>query len=501
MWDRPRRGIVAGHLGSSFVLLIGAWLGVEPDEDDYLFLTDPVQRYLAELSKRVRAGTATPLLSEATHVGGWVDPLVWVERLTRAQADGVEPFEEDLLRSLLRLTPDGRDEALAKCESLTAPLKPMATAALGGEVKIDDSCTPQVWITALHARDPRIDLSDHLSPEEQATLSEEFRSLPDVVYPADYQWRVCERRANASCLELIESWPTQEAEHEATSEAEDLMTQLLGALEDDDDDEDDAFSKAMAQMADAEAESKGGDFLTAALHHLPCSPAPAYVYPYLALQWPRKLDWYWCLATKGLSKRVESGSSVDEPYGRFLLPLLEQDQPLTQMAARALWIATVSKDGNSRSAAVEAWIALIETDRIDLTTLTAALEEVSAGGWVKLNRIAEALAEVAAVSPLHAWAVADLVEAHLASFESFPRGIAPLLELLDECNQRVGRAVSDPLNRALLKIKSGKAKAAAKSLLNRTDEVTADREAAVAAALEARLARSRRLRDAGSQQH
>ncbi len=495
MRDRPQRGIVGGHIGRGFVLLIGAWLGVDPDEDAFDYLTDPVQRYLAELSKRVRAGIATPLVSEATHAGGWIDPRVWVTRLIQAQADAVELFDDDLVRSLLRLTPDGRDEALAMCEPLKFPLKPMAVAALGGEVKIDNSSTPQVWITALRARDPWIDLSNHLSPEERATLPDEFKSLPDVVYPADYQWRVCERIANTAYRDLIQSWPTQEDRSEVPSQF-DVIAQLLEGFQGDDD----AFSKAMAQAAGAEARSKGVDFLTAALHHLPCNPGPPFFYPYLALQWPRKLDWYWCLATKGLSKRVESGSSVDEPYGRFLLPLLAQDQPVTQMAGRALWIATVSKDGNSRSAAVEAWIALIETDRTDLATLATALEEVLAGGWVKLNRIAEALAEVAAVSPLHAWVVAELLDAYLGSLEAYPRGIAPLLELLDECNQRLGRVVSDRLNAGLPQIKSGKAKSTAKSLLNRVNEVTADREAAVAAAVEARLARSCRLRNVGSRQ-
>ncbi|NQT13643.1 MAG: hypothetical protein HQ582_12900, partial [Planctomycetes bacterium] len=207
IFDRPQRGIVAGHLGSSFALLIGAWLGVEQDEDDYLFLGGPVQLYLDELSKRVRVGTATPLLSEATHAGGWIDPRVWVGRLLQAQTDKVELFEEDLVRSLLRLTPDGRDEALRQCESLTSPFRAMATAALGSDVKIDPSWTPQVWITALRARDPWIDLSKQLSREEQAVITDELKRLPDVVYPADYQWSVRERTANTTWLELVEAWP------------------------------------------------------------------------------------------------------------------------------------------------------------------------------------------------------------------------------------------------------------------------------------------------------
>lgn len=493
-WDRPQRGIVAGHLGSPFGLLIGAWLGVEPDEDDYLYLKDPIQRYLAALSDRVREGKATPLLSEATHAGGWIEPRAWIERLIQVQTDGAEVFEDDLVRSLLRLTPDGRNEALAMCESLTAPLRPMATAALGGDVKIDGAWTAQVWITAFRARDPWIDLSKQLSAEEQSVISDDLKKMPDVVYPAEYQWRVRERKANTNCLDLVDAWPTQEDRSQAESSAESIKHLLSNPLQANEEE----FSQALSRIAEVQSNSNWDEFLTASLHHLPCRPAPAYVYPYMATQWPMKLDWYWCLATKGLSKRVESGSSVEEPYGRFLLPLLEQDQPLTQMAARALWIATVSKDGNSRSAAIEVWIAMIETDRIDGATLAMAIGEVSQGGWVKLNRIGEVLADVAAVSPLHAWVVGEVLDAYLASFESFPRGIAPLLDLLDECNERLGRTVSEPLGGALQQVKSGKAKSTAKSLLNRPDQVTSEREAAVAAALKARMARCSRFGDGRS---
>lgn len=500
IYDRPQRGIVGGQLGNPFSLLIGAWLRVERDKGDFDLFTDAVQCYLAELSKHVRAGTATPLLSEATHAGGWIDPRVWVKRLIQWQADQTDQadqvehsddnklFEDDLVRSLLRLTPDGRDEALKLCESLTAPLKGPATAALGGEIIIDDSSTPQVWITALRARDAWINLMDQLTPDEQAIIPDELKKLPDVVYPANYQWNVRERTTKTACQDLIDAWPTQEDRPETEVKTNNLMAQLLGSFRDNDD-----VFEAISRIADGQSQTQSDEFFTVALHHLSCNWAPPFAYPYMATQWPMKLDWYWCLATRGFSSRAESNSSVDEPYGQFLLPLLEIDRPLTKMAARALWIATVGKDPSSRSMAVEVWIALVETDRVDVAMLVAALREISQGGWVKPNRISEALGEVSAVSPLHAWAVADVLEAFLTGCEQFPRGVAPLLELLDECCQQIGRAVSEGLRQSLPSIKSGKAKTAAKSLLNRVDQVTADRQTAVTTALEARLARSRRL--------
>ncbi|MBN1909144.1 MAG: hypothetical protein JW818_05340 [Pirellulales bacterium] len=494
-FNRPLRGIVGGCLGDSFSLLIRAWLDVKPeeeddDEDDDLwgFLpTDPAAPFLLELADRVREGTAVALLCEATHAGGWIDPRVWVRRLIETEAAGVEPFEGDLVRSLLRLAPDRRNEALAACNSLGPRFKAMAVAAMGGDVRIDGSWTPQVWITALRARDPWIDLSQHLAPEEQAALTGELKRLPDVIFPSDYQWRAVDLTKTAASGALIESRPTRQEELTSKPPLQGMLDTLLRAIGGDED----ANAEIMASAAGSAASARG-DYLTATLHYGSVGSSPAFGYPYLASHWPMKLDWYWCAATKAISQRIESGASADDPHGAFFIPLLQLDRPLTEMAARALWIATVSKDPNSRSMAIDVWIALVETDRIDAAMLVSTYRAVAAGGWVKPNRVAEALADVAAASPLHAWAVSEVLADILATMKTLPRGIAPVVELLDECNERLGLPALAAVQPVLQQIKSGKAKTPAKSILARPNSPTPDRRAAVAAALETRMARGTR---------
>ena len=491
--NRTPRGIVGGSLGVSFSRLIGAWLGVEPEEDAYVYLSVSIESFVGELSKQVQAGTAQPLLSEATHSGGWIDPKIWVQRMIDAQAEDRELFEDDLVRSLLRLTPDGREESLQLCTSLQMPLRTLAETALGGEVKLDESYKPLVWLTAFRARDAWIDLSQGLSDDELAALPEELKKLPDVIYPSDYQWEIKERIDNNWHLGLVESRPTCTELADMVPNAGNTKKRL-SLLPDGPPTCDDLEEVSLQLTTQCCRDNAGyGFLLTPTLHHMRFYSAPAFAYLYMALQWPMKLDWYWNVATKALSRRVESGASVEEPYGYFLLPLLQADRPITTMAARALWIATVSKDGNARSIAVETWITLIESDRTDLPILIETLFEVMAGGWVKVNRIGEMFAEIAAASPLHAWTVASLLEAFLTRCNPLPRNVAALLELLDECCQQLGRAISGELKESLQSIKSGKAKSAAKSLLERPDQITPDRAAAVAAAMAARLARAERV--------
>jgi hypothetical protein len=188
------------------------------------------------------------------------------------------------------------------------------------------------------------------------------------------------------------------------------------------------------------SQKKSLGFFAAQLHDLRAYPAPAYTYPYYATQWPLKLDWYWSLATIALSRRVESGSSVDERYSQFLLPLLDKFHPLCSMSARALWIASVSKDSNARSMAVEVWVTLIAEDRSDVEILVSALDDVVKGGWVRFNLL--------------------------------------------------GRCIGDSLRQKLVLIKSGAAKKIAKTLCERRNELTDSRQVAIASAIVARINRA-----------
>jgi hypothetical protein len=238
------------------------------------------------------------------------------------------------------------------------------------------------------------------------------------------------------------------------------------------------------------SQKKSLGFFAAQLHDLRAYPAPAYTYPYYATQWPLKLDWYWSLATIALSRRVESGSSVDERYSQFLLPLLDKFRPLCSMSARALWIGSVSKDSNARSMAVEVWVTLIAEDRSDVETLVSALDDVVKGGWVKFNRVGELMAEISRVSPQHAYLITSVLEGLLCRLDIPTKDIPKLLEPLNECCEQLGRCIGDSLKQKLVLVKSGAAKAIAKTLCERQNELTDCRRSAIASALAARIHRA-----------
>jgi hypothetical protein len=497
VFNRPNRGIVGGYFGQPFSLLIGAWLEQEPNDADYQSKGDPIATFIVEVAQRVRSGSAYPLLSAATHRGGWIDPRIWIERCREIATTQTDFLESDLVRSLLRLAPDHRLAALQTACDLPERWHRLAEVALGNKsqeitsMKLDDSWSLQVWITALRVRDPETNLATFISERELAVFSPELMKAPDVVHPSDYQWTAQSPHGLASLFGLVDSVPTQhirELQAAMKAKTEKFEAQLAGTIPKDSD-----FDEHLESLKTPRDSSKDTlTFFTAQLHFALAYPAPPFTYPYFASQWPMKLDWYWSLATKALSQRVESGASVDEPYSQFLLPLFEIDRPLTRMAARALWIASVSKDTTARSMAIEVWIAMAGEDRIDVGIVGDAFADVAAGGWVKINRVAEVLAEVASISPLHAWMVASVLETLLVRELIPSKDVAKILEPLDECCETLGRSITPELVPSLTKIKSGKAKVCAKSLLTRADVITPDRQNAIETAVTARIARAHR---------
>ena len=493
--ERPHRGLVGGVLGDAFSCLIGAWLDVDVEENDWISDYYPMSPFFREVAALLRQKRPYPLLSTPTHSGGWIDPTIWVQRLQEIDSQKIDFLESDLIRSLLRITPDGRDRALQSLSGMNVSTRwqNLATLVLNLEmpndkIALDDSWSPFVWMAAIRSRDAWINLREELSDEEKAQVAAELWELPDVLVPSDYQWRVLESHSNDGFgwNGRIDSRPMR-SDDEPSAPTRDLSFQdVLAALADDDE-----FDNVLDQIGGTAAQQPES-FLATQLNHLQCYPAPQYVYPYLATQWPMKLDWYWNLATIGLSRRVESGPSVEERYDQFLLPLFEPDRPLCRMAARALWIATVSKDGNARGMATEAWIALIAEDRVPVHIAIAGCRDVFAGGWMKINRIAEIFTDVSAVSPLHAFLAALMLEAFLAECDEFPRDTAKLLQVLDECNERLGRSVPTKLAERLTGIKSGKAKKLARSLMDREDRATTERNEGIASGLEARMQRAER---------
>ena len=242
-------------------------------------------------------------------------------------------------------------------------------------------------------------------------------------------------------------------------------------------------------------------WLTARSHAIdPDSAAgtPRWVIHWSAMLWPAKLDGYWKGAAEAFLGRVEKKSSALEPHSAHFDPLFQPDRPLTELAALALWIATLSKDADSRTAAIDVWIELIADGRGDARLLGDVLARLSEGGWLRLNRLADALREVSRVSPLHAWTVADVLQDLLVSQEGLPRDGHHVLQLLREVLVQLGLEIRPEL-RSDLELQKGTGKTAklARQLatLRRTER--SEQYTALLQLLDARIARANRWSKGG----
>lgn len=115
-------------------------------------------RRVLALAHRAVDRQAAPLIGAPTHLGGWIDPRVLVER---ARAWAALPWKMDRLDAslaLLRLAtdPGPRAEALEAAATLDGPFAAALRHALGGQ---GEAVGPdaRLWVAAARARTPRDD--------------------------------------------------------------------------------------------------------------------------------------------------------------------------------------------------------------------------------------------------------------------------------------------------------------------------------------------------------
>ncbi|MDR3617012.1 MAG: DUF6493 family protein [Candidatus Obscuribacterales bacterium] len=144
---------LAFGLANGLTQLAEAWLGdwsnVRPPAQPGSFFS---RRCLA-LSKRVSSRISAPLLAAPTHAGGWIDPVIFVQRLKQYFWLKIEPDAADTIQSLLRLAPDNREEALLAAEPIKHEIGDVVRYALGGAQPVR-MVTPEYWVAAFRAREP-----------------------------------------------------------------------------------------------------------------------------------------------------------------------------------------------------------------------------------------------------------------------------------------------------------------------------------------------------------
>ena len=427
---------------------------VDRDWDLWRFIDARVREIVARMDE----GRAQSLLSAPTHARGWLDPRVFVNRLSRLLSEGSEPPPCDLIQAMLRLAPDGRREALAAAAELPGSAGRAVRWALGDDAGpiAKDREQASLWLAAGRARSPR---GEH---HELAELGID-RSVPGAVTPVRYE-----------CSTGIDEF----------------------------DDVDRVYYYLVVQLiAHPPTRNDDADRLrpTVSLHKQvqdwPYYGTNSYwMLQWLQLVWPLNADPYLAAGVTSLVARIDGSSSTLEPHHVFLEPLFERDRPWRGLACLAVWIGLLSKGADSRGTAMDVLIEAIDDGRAHPHLMGEILALIFASGWMRLNRLAESLSEVARLSPLHAWFAASVLESLVASYEELPRDAHHVLSLLLELLTDLGMALNPDARQTLDGIRgSSKAAKAARGLLAlEINEAAPAMKQAKAKLLENRIVRAER---------
>ncbi len=525
-WGNPTRGLLSPLCDRGIVPLLMAWLAGSSKVSEFwsgivhygnTWRMGLVSR-LTALAKRVERGIAAPVLATPTHRAGWIDPMVWAKRWQCLESLNLEPPKVDLIQSLLRLAPEGREAALEQAKSLKTPYREAVVWALGGTANFSTAKKiPDVWLAAGRCRDPEISLVG----EEWA---EKLPPGPDVLQPAAYRWVASTgvphmgdtdemdftNSGGAPFIKFELNPPLAPSRNRPLAQAQpsdgsqsSLREFLLKSLAKEFDlPEGSRVTEELTGEMNAQIDEQSASsctrsdpydlLLMTALGHKTGGDAQAkWVNQLGPCVWPAKLDGYWMSAVKDYVLNLEEKTS--NAYSALLEPLFQQDQLFSELAALALLIASQCKNAEIRTTALDAWIALIADGRGDARLLGNVLGRLCSDGWLRLNRLTAVLREASRVSPLHAWTIAEMLQDLVAAYAELPADAHYVLQLLRELLVELGLRIRPEL-RSKLETNSGSGKTAklARQLAALTDTKNPAQQTALLQLLNARIQRANR---------
>lgn len=384
------RGLSGSYAGIGYLVrrLLLSWLkeAEEPLLESTYYTPVPgypfLRERLLELTRRVANKRAGPMLSEPTHQGGWIDSEVLAARLSQYPG---EPDKTDLIQALLRTT---------------------------AEISAIDAWPLDVRLAAhraVHAREV-------LTQKAFAGLGERARQ------PIWFDW--------------TPTWVGDAYKHprlvwKAPEPAKAGVFQNLARL--------------------FKGPSVKTEFLpTAQLQELPKARSwqcldlqGAWIVRWLAFLWPGDLCWYWRLAADSLVDRLNEDAATTFPNFAFFDPFFDADLGWGQAEYLVLTLGLAGKDADVKGLAVDAAIEGVADGRAHPTSWLEVMLKLHDQGWLKPNRLAATLGEVARVSRYHRRFVAELLNGLLE--QKLPKGGHHLLELMLEVGDGLGPAARESL--------------------------------------------------------
>ena len=388
------------------VPLLG-WLGVKLPPPKK---TPSIGRTPSEVTdlrfEEAAAGPARPLLATPTHAGGWVTPAALVERMKELARIGLDPPPLDLQQALLRLTPDGRSEALPAAAELPGDTGRAARFALGSEAAGDRPHArddPRFWLAAARSLRPTGPLPE-LSP-----LASELAAVDDLeeVRPPE-----------------IEAWQRELNDGRGRV----LRTERRLRLR---------FTPGPrfegGHLSDGLAKLSETGIFTSRAHR-------AWGVAQLGQTLPNASDGLLLGGAVRAVLRLDKSASTFDPLHVYAEPLFDKDRCWTPAAHLLAAVGLCVRDVPLRTAITDALLGGFEDGRARGVDLGEALVRLLPGGWVPLKRFCSGLAPVAAASPWHAREVQAAVEVALGAV---PTDRAALLRLLGEAAARSGEPLRD----------------------------------------------------------
>lgn len=456
-----------GGLRLSLADLIMTWITGQlhsSPNDKYFVTTEaliPAVERITKIADRVYRKNAAQTLAAPTHSGGWVDPLVWVSRLTELSSTHLNTDREDFCLSLLRLAPDNRRTALAKTDCLPDPIKRIAQFALGGTLEFNsaDKSDYDLWITAARCNNPQKDWSDEF---ESIQLSD---SWPDSIKPAICSWKayIKEHRSEHKWGDEVHvsEWKSPEfeieigiAQTENPKSSKGVVGKIKGAIKT-------ALSTDWKKIP------------TAALSHTPEDKRwwnsdfnTPWVAHWLTYQWPQFPESAYVTGVRQLAARIDENSSTWEPNFGFFYGLFVKNRPWNEPSHLVLCMGLAGKDADARGLAIDAFIEGVENCSLDVETIAKILVQLSESGWLKLNRLGENLLQISQVSPVHSWVTREVLSIWLSHANPKQNNFFKMLEVFLEVHIENGAPLLCEVQEALSNIKgSSKAAKVAKKIL------------------------------------
>ena len=410
-----------------------------------------------DITDRVAKKQAQQLMATPTHTGGWIDPLVWIDRIVSCEENNITYDRMDFCLSFLRLTPDNRNEARRHLSRLSGRVRRVVDFALGGDVspEYDERVDYDIWISAARGRSPYANWADFFKPFKLDDV------WPDSYFPAIYRWRAFTQEKDQYKFAKMEITVTSEGQEEVKEEKE-----RMGSLKS-------AFNKIGKKLS-VQKETVRKFIPSASLNHYnylkynwSSDINTTWVVQWLTCQWPLNPEAVYMLGADQMVRRIDMDSSNWEPSYGFFYGLFENNRPWREPAHLLLCMGLIAKDADSSGLAIDALVEGIEHGRVEIPLLINVLVKLADGGWLKLNRLAENLLKVSQVSLAHAWAVSHIIQGWLQNVSLTQHNMYKMLEVLLEVQSHIEEPLDAKVSEIFSTLKgSNKTTKLAKQLQN-----------------------------------